>query len=89
MNNLSPLEVIFFAALEKASPQERVAYLDDACADQRSQDTDLFSNAHKTQTFSRPPAHPTHNTKTPKTPTRHRPFSEKPGDLGSKNIIDP
>src|SRR5262245_20996200 len=32
MNNPSPLEVIFFAALEKGSPQERAAYLDEACA---------------------------------------------------------
>src|SRR5215213_9870294 len=32
MNNPSPLEVIFFAALEKGSPRERAAYLDAACA---------------------------------------------------------
>ena len=32
MNNPSPLEVIFFAALEKGSPQERAAYFDEACA---------------------------------------------------------
>jgi len=32
MNDLSPLEVIFFAALEKGSPEERAAYLDEACA---------------------------------------------------------
>ena len=32
MNKLSPLETIFFAALEKHSPQERAAYLDEACA---------------------------------------------------------
>src|SRR5215213_7707780 len=32
MNNPSPLEVIFFAALEKGSPRERAAYLDGACA---------------------------------------------------------
>jgi serine/threonine-protein kinase len=32
MNNPSPLEAIFFAALEKGSPQERAAYLDEACA---------------------------------------------------------
>src|SRR5437899_12434359 len=32
MNNLSPLEAIFFAALEKTSPRERAAYLDEACA---------------------------------------------------------
>jgi hypothetical protein len=33
MNDPSPLEAIFFAALEKGSPEERVAYLDEACAD--------------------------------------------------------
>jgi signal transduction histidine kinase len=32
MNDLSPLEVIFFAALEKGTPQERAVYLDEACA---------------------------------------------------------
>jgi WD40 repeat protein/serine/threonine protein kinase len=31
MNNPSPLEAIFFAALEKGSPPERAAYLDAAC----------------------------------------------------------
>jgi serine/threonine protein kinase/tetratricopeptide (TPR) repeat protein len=32
VNNPSPLEAIFFAALEKGSVQERAAYLDEACA---------------------------------------------------------
>jgi tetratricopeptide (TPR) repeat protein len=32
MNDPSPLEAIFFAALEKGSPQERAACLDEACA---------------------------------------------------------
>ncbi len=32
MNHPSPLEALFFAALEKGSPQERAAYLDEACA---------------------------------------------------------
>ena len=32
MNNPSPLESIFFAALEKHSPAERMAFLDEACA---------------------------------------------------------
>jgi WD40 repeat protein/serine/threonine protein kinase len=31
MNNPSLLEAVFFAALEKGSPEERVAYLDGAC----------------------------------------------------------
>src|SRR5262245_14387052 len=32
MNDQSPAEVVFFAALEKATPAERAAYLDEACA---------------------------------------------------------
>lgn len=32
MTHPSPLEAVFFAALEKGSPQERAAYLDEACA---------------------------------------------------------
>src|SRR5262245_51446181 len=32
MNDQSPAEVVFFAALEKATPAERDAYLDEACA---------------------------------------------------------
>ena len=32
MNKLLPLEAIFFAALEKAAPQERACYLNEACA---------------------------------------------------------
>jgi serine/threonine protein kinase len=33
MNNLSAVESIFFAALEKKSPEERIAYLDEACGE--------------------------------------------------------
>lgn len=33
MNQPLPLEAVFFAALEKGSPEERAAYLDEACAD--------------------------------------------------------
>src|SRR5262245_29208744 len=32
MNEHSPTEVVFFTALEKATPAERDAYLDEACA---------------------------------------------------------
>ena len=31
MNNLSAVESIFFAALDKGSPEERASYLDRAC----------------------------------------------------------
>src|SRR5262245_42290379 len=43
MNHPSPLEVIFFAALEKGSPEERKAYLDEACAN----DPDLRQRVEK------------------------------------------
>jgi serine/threonine protein kinase len=33
MTAMSPVEVIFFAALEKSTPQERAAYLAEACGD--------------------------------------------------------
>src|SRR5262249_23766485 len=32
MTEMSPVEAIFFAALEKPTAEERVAYLDDACS---------------------------------------------------------
>ena len=35
MTTSSPLEEIFFAALEKGSPAERASYLDETCADDR------------------------------------------------------
>ncbi len=35
MNNLSAVESIFFAALDKGSPEERAAYLDQACGPDR------------------------------------------------------
>src|SRR5262245_1145232 len=34
MNDRSPVEDLFFAALQKGSAAERTAYLDDACAGQ-------------------------------------------------------
>ena len=34
MSEMSPAEEVFFAALEKATPAERAAYLDEACAGQ-------------------------------------------------------
>jgi tetratricopeptide (TPR) repeat protein/serine/threonine protein kinase len=43
MNNPSPLESVFFAAMGKSSPQERAAYLDDACA----KDPDLRRRVEK------------------------------------------
>jgi tetratricopeptide (TPR) repeat protein len=43
MNDLSPLEAVFFAALEKGSAEERAAYLDQACTD----DPDLRRRVEK------------------------------------------
>jgi serine/threonine protein kinase len=43
MDHPSPLEAIFFAALEKGSPQERAAYLEAACAG----DSDLRRRVEK------------------------------------------
>jgi hypothetical protein len=43
MNDPTPLEAIFFAALEKGSPQERAAYLGEACAG----DADLRRHVEK------------------------------------------
>src|SRR6516164_2784409 len=43
MNDLSPLEAVFFAALEKGSAEERAAYLDQACTD----DPDLRHRVEK------------------------------------------
>jgi serine/threonine protein kinase/Flp pilus assembly protein TadD len=43
MNHPSPLEAVFFAALEKGSPGQRAAYLDEACA----HDSDLRRRVEK------------------------------------------
>jgi serine/threonine protein kinase len=43
MSEPSPLEAVFFAALEKGSPEERAAFLDEACAD----DPDLRRRVEK------------------------------------------
>jgi hypothetical protein len=43
MNHPSPLEAIFFAALEKGAADERTAYLNEACAG----DADLFRRLEK------------------------------------------
>jgi hypothetical protein len=36
MSEPSPLAAIFFAALDKGTPQERAGYLDEACAVDRA-----------------------------------------------------
>src|SRR4051812_12277744 len=58
MNNLSVVESIFFAALEKNTPEEGAAYLDEACgpdANLRQRVERLLSAHPKVGTFLRSP----------------------------------
>src|SRR5215471_12223163 len=59
MSNLSVVESVFFAALEKGSPQERAAYLDAACGQDQElrQHVERLLLAHpKVGSFLRDPA---------------------------------
>ena len=59
MQNLSAVESIFFAALEKASPEERAAYLDQACgqdAEMRRRVERLLSAHPKVGSFLQGPS---------------------------------
>jgi WD40 repeat protein/serine/threonine protein kinase len=59
MTEQSPAELIFFAALEKGTPEERVAYLDAACGDDQSlrQRVERLLAAHpQVGSFLEPPA---------------------------------
>ncbi len=62
MNAPSPLEAIFFAALEKPSPAERAAFLDQACAGsdelRRSVERMLAAQADLGSFLEHPPAAP-------------------------------
>jgi hypothetical protein len=60
MNSPSPLEAVFFAALEKDSPQERAAYLDRACAgdpDLRRRVEKILAAQVQAGSFLEQPAH--------------------------------
>src|SRR5262249_8233797 len=60
MNHPSPLEAIFFAALEKGSPEERAAYLDEACAgdpDLRRRVEKMLAAQAQAGSFLEQPAH--------------------------------
>ncbi len=60
MNDPSPLEAIFFAALEKGSPPERAAYLDEACAgdpDLRRRIDRMLAAQDQAGSFLEKPAH--------------------------------
>jgi serine/threonine protein kinase/WD40 repeat protein len=78
MNNPSPLEVIFFAALEKGSPQERAAYLDEACAgdpDLRQRVEKMISAQAQAGSFLEQPAH------SPAVTVEEQPIGEGPGTV--------
>jgi serine/threonine protein kinase len=59
MSEMSPAEEVFFAALEKATPAERAAYLDKACADSpalRTRVEKLLAAHPRVGDFLEPPA---------------------------------
>jgi eukaryotic-like serine/threonine-protein kinase len=77
MSDASPLEAIFFAALEKAAPEERAAYLDQVCAGdpelRRRVEKMLAAQGHAKSFLERPAA--------PVDATADQPGSETPGAL--------
>jgi serine/threonine protein kinase len=78
MNNPSPLEAIFFAALEKGSPQERATYLDEACAgdpDLRRRIEKMLAAQAQAGSFLEQPA------RSPLMTVDERPVSEGPGTV--------
>src|SRR5262249_9052635 len=85
MNDLSPLEVIFFAALDAGSPQERAAYLDEACASdpdlRRRVEKMLAAQAHAGSFLEQPAA--------AVGPTVAEPMTEKPGSvIGAYKLLE-
>jgi serine/threonine protein kinase/Flp pilus assembly protein TadD len=77
MNNPSPLEAIFFAALEKGSRQERAAYLDEACAgapDLRARIEKMLAAQAQAASFLEQPARPP-------PATIDAPITERPGTV--------
>src|SRR5262249_17144859 len=78
MNSPSPLEAIFFAALERSTPQARAAYLDEACAgdpDLRWRVEKLLAAQARAGSFLEQPA------RSPGATIDEQPISEAPGDL--------
>jgi WD40 repeat protein/serine/threonine protein kinase len=78
MNDHSPLEAIFFAALEAGSSQERAAYLDQACAgspDLRRRVEKMLAAQAQAGSFLEQPAHAPAATATVDEP----PIAERPG----------
>src|SRR5262249_678327 len=87
MNNPSPLEAIFFAALEKDSPQERAAYLDEACAgdpDLRRRIEKMLAAQAQAGTFLEQPALAIGGT------VKDLPIAEAPGTMiGKYKLLEP
>jgi tetratricopeptide (TPR) repeat protein/serine/threonine protein kinase len=78
MNDPSPLEAIFFAALERGSPQERAAYLDGACAgdpDLRRRVEKMLAAQAQAGSFLEQPA------RSPVTTADELPLNEGPGTV--------
>jgi len=77
MSTPSPLEAIFFAALEKGSPAERASYLDEACGDDcglRERIERMLTAQAKAGSFLEVPAGEIDR-------TTDQPISEKPGTV--------
>jgi WD40 repeat protein/serine/threonine protein kinase len=78
MNDQSPLEAIFFAALDKVSLQERSVYLDEACAgdlDLRRRVEKMLAAQVQASSFLEEPAHSLIAT------VEEQPISECPGTV--------
>src|ERR1700756_2909108 len=78
MNHPSPLEAIFFAALERDTPDERAAYLDGACAgdpDFRRRVEKMLAAQAQAGSFLEQPAH------SPVVTVPEQPVSEVPGTV--------
>lgn len=78
MNDPSPLEAVFFAALEKSSSQERAAYLDQACAgnpDLRRRVEKMLAAQAQAGSFLEEPA------ANPAATVAEQPLTEVPGTL--------
>jgi WD40 repeat protein/serine/threonine protein kinase len=87
MNDPSPLEAIFFAALEKGSAQERAAYLDEACAgdaDLRRRVEKMLAAQAQAGSFLEQPAG------SPVVTIDEQPVSEGPGTvIGPYKLLEP
>ena len=86
MDHPAPLEAIFFAALEKDAPQERSAYLDEACAgdpDLRRRVEKMLAGQAQAGNFLEQPAH------CPAVTVDEQPVSEGPGTvIGSYKLLE-